>query len=281
VKNTLAVIHAPGATEGQVQMLVRKLRYYLKRYNLPSVTIKINPKMPLQEDDSERSWNTLVLGWGLPFELGWDKWVYEYNLARVAQEFLAFDLFERRRYGGQILYEPRVNAGRYWSRKIQERNLQLFLDGYYVKSVAPYGTKCVLKKRSRENPPSLRSYYILEPGDQEEVEIVRLIFDLFVNHDYSRSKICNLLSAQLVKPPGKSTRWRGRVVKAILENPVYIGANEYRRNIRFNVFPLLGNKSIFFAAQAKIMREPVTRKDVNRMNREYALPFKLRGEEYD
>ena len=275
MRKTLAIIHAPGATENQERMLVQKLRYRLDLHGLSGVTIRIKPKMPFQDDDFNKCWNTVVLGWGLPSDPTWDKWVCEHNPARVAQEFLVFDLFERRRDDGQIPCEPRINAGSYWSRRVKHKNFQLFLDGYYLRPFAPYGMRCVAKKESRESPSRLRSHNVLVPGNQEDIEIVRLIFDLFVNHDSKRTKIANLLSVQSVKPPGKNARWNAGVVKAILENPAYIGANEYRGSIRFNVFPSIINKSIFFEAQAKIAHESFTWKDVRAMNRKYALSSQL------
>jgi hypothetical protein len=275
MRKTLAIIHAPGATEDQKRRLVQKLRYHLDLHGFSGVRIRTNPKMPFQEDDYGKCWNTIVLGWGMPSGPTWAQWVCEHNPARFGQEFLVFDLFERRKNHGKILCEPRINAGSYWGGKIKLKNFQVFLDGYYLKPSAPYGMRRVVKNKAGTSPSRPRPHNVLVPGNQEDIEIVRLIFDLFVNHDSKRTKIANLLNVQSVKPPGKNARWSAGAVRAILENPAYIGANEYGGSIRFNVFPSIVNKSIFFEAQAKIIQESFTRKELHAMNREYVLSSQL------
>ncbi|MFC1535262.1 recombinase family protein, partial [Thermodesulfobacteriota bacterium] len=156
---------------------------------------------------------------------------------------------------GRFLDKPRIGAGKYWGRKVQEGRMKHFLKGYYVQPMPPYGMKRVRKKSSDEKFSRYRSRYILIPGDSEEVQIVRLIFDLFVNHYYNRTDISNLLNAQGAKPPGRKTIWKSNAVSAILKDPVYIGANQHQETIRYNVFPSVLDKFLFFEAQAKIMRE--------------------------
>ena len=101
---------------------------------------------------------------------------------------------------------------------------------------------------------------MLEPGDPEKVEIVRLIFELFVIHDYTLTDICNLLNSQGVKSPLKSNTWKTRVVRTILESEIYIGANEFCGCVKHGVFPSFIDKSIFFEARAKISRNHLTLK---------------------
>jgi len=97
-----------------------------------------------------------------------------------------------------------------------------------------------------------RKRHILKPGESSEIEIVKLIFDLFVNHDYNRTQICNLLNAQRVNAPNKSDLWNPSKILTILKSPMYIGANQYRESIIYNVFPPIIEKSVFFEAQARI-----------------------------
>jgi hypothetical protein len=266
MEDVLAIIHAPGATEGQSKILVSKLRYFLDRFHLERVTIELNPISPLNGPDRNVDLHTLVFGWGLSEKPAWDKLFKIYEVTDLAQEFLVFDLLERRGLNGQKLNEPRINAGRYWGQRVQERNFMLFIDGYYLKSTAPYGMKSVLKKPHNRGQHLTRSHYVLMPGDTGEIEIVNLIFDLFVNHDYSRTQIANLLTAQSVKPPCKRVKWRNRIVKALLEDPAYIGANEFNGSIRYNVFPSLVDRSIFYEAQAKIMRERFSPKNLRALD---------------
>lgn len=275
MEDVLVIIHSPGVTEGQSKILVNKMCYFLERFNIQKAKIELNPALPIKSATDDRTWNTLVIGWGLSAEPAWDELLNEYEIKNLPQEFLAFDLFERRGFDRRRLHEYRVNAGRYWSRKVKERNLMLFIEGYYLKSVAPYGMTRVLRKPSKRKSFLLRSHYVLLPGDADEIEILKLIFDLFVNHDCSPTQISNLLTAQSINPPGKNVRWRTRVIRTFLKDPVYIGANEFKGSIRYNVFPSLIDKSTFYEAQAKIMREPITRKDVHVLNFQYNLSSRL------
>ena len=115
-------------------------------------------------------------------------------------------------------------------------------------------------KKSKQKNRSSRLRYVLEPGDPEKVEIVRLIFELFVIHDYTLTDVCNLLNSQGVKPPLKSNTWKTSVVRTILESEIYIGANEFSGCVKHGVFPSFIDKSIFFEAQAKISRNQLTLK---------------------
>ncbi|MGD9373881.1 MAG: recombinase family protein, partial [Desulfobacterales bacterium] len=158
------------------------------------------------------------------------------------------------------LEPPKINAGKYWSKKTRQNNFKLFLEGYYIKPIAPYAMRRVPIKKSRQKNRSSRWRYVLEPGDPEKVEIVRLIFELFVIHDYSLTDICNLLNSQGVKSPLKCNTWKTRVVRTILESETYIGANEFSGCVKHGVFPSFIDKAVFFEAQAKISRNQLTLK---------------------
>jgi len=255
----LAILYAPNATKRKVGMLLEKLDYYLDRLDLSTPKIIVNPTIPIRNNDKEHWYKTLVVGWGLPKKPQWDEWILKYDLINIARQFLAFDLFERFGINGRVLNEPRVDAGKYWSRKVQEAHLKHFLKGYYVRNVMPYGMKRIAIETPGEKPSDLRAHYVLMPGKPDEVQIIRLIFDLFVNHDYNRTDICNLLNAQGVKPPGQKTIWRSNIVSAILKDPVYIGANHHLKTIRLDVFPSVLDKFMFFEAQAKIFQERIPR----------------------
>jgi len=266
MEDILAIIHAPGESEVQLKILVRKLHYLLDRFDLQKIKIALNPTLPPTLADENIICNLLVFCWGLPIKPVWQRILTEYNILNLAQGFLAIDLFERHDFNGRNLYIPNINAGRYWSQRVQENNIKLFMEGYYLKSTPPYGMRRILKKATRDGLHQKRPHHILQPGDTDKIEIVKLIFDLFVNHDYTHTQIANLLTAQSIKPPGKSHRWQTRTVKTILDNPVYIGANVFKGVIRYNVFNPLIDKSTFYEAQAKIARKQITRKDISTLN---------------
>jgi hypothetical protein len=262
MSRTLALVHAPGVNQAQLNMLVKKLRDFMDQIDFNGTDIHVNPAPIFR---SEKFGNndeiiTLIVGWGLPSKPTWDWWMSEIPLSKTPRQFIGIDLFERNRFDGRELEPPRINAGKYWSRKTRQNNFKLFLEGYYIKPTAPYAMRRVPIKKSKQKNRSSRLRYVLEPGDPQRVEIVRLIFELFVIHDYTLTDICNLLNSQGVKPPLKSNTWKTRVVRTILESEIYIGANEFSGCIKHGVFPSFIDKSIFFEAQAKISRDQLTLK---------------------
>jgi hypothetical protein len=194
---------------------------------------------------------TLIVGWGLPSEPSWNMLFNENFSFESVRHIFAFDLYERERFNGEILNEPQINAGKYWSQKVQQNYYRLFLEGCYIRNNIPYGMKRVPIKNSAILS-SRRIHHTLEPGDPAEIKIVRLIFDLFANHDYNRTEICNLLNAQGIEGKNKSSIWDPRKILTILKTPMYIGANQYGDCITYDVFPSIIDKATFFQAQSKI-----------------------------
>jgi hypothetical protein len=258
----LAIVHAPGVKQAQLNMLVEKFRDFMDQIDLNGTEIQVNPDPLLRSDkyDSKDEINTLIVGWGLSTKPTWGWWMNEITLPDTVRQFIGIDLFERNRFDGRELEPPKINAGKYWSRITRQSNFKLFMEGYYIKPTAPYAMRRVPIKKSKQKNRSSRLRYVLEPGDPEKVEIVRLIFELFVIHDYSLTDICNLLNSQGVKSPLKSNTWKTRIVRTILESDTYIGANEFCGCIKHGVFPSFIDKAVFFEAQAKISRNMLTLK---------------------
>lgn len=62
--------------------------------------------------------------------------------------------------------------------------------------------------------------YVLMPNN--EADVVRYIFDLYVNHNLGYSNICYKLEELGIKPP-KGEQWANTSIFDIVSNPVYIG----------------------------------------------------------
>lgn len=254
---TISILHAPGVSESKTRYLERKLKDFVERMDLGNTEIQVNPPQPLKICDTANSQGgvTLIVAWGLSSLPAWERWLCDNKIPRIVRQFLGIDLFERRGVDGRLLDVPIANAGKYWSRRTRHINLGLFQNGCYINSSTPFGMKRVLNKRKGERAQSTRQYYQLIPGEPEKVEIVRLIFDLFVNSDYSLTSITNLLNAQGIHPPQKSSAaWSTGIVRTVLETWAYIGTNEYCGCHKHDVFASVVDKTIFFEAQAKMAR---------------------------
>ena len=117
------------------------------------------------------------------------------------EEYFEFSLFMSRREYKTI--NRRMQAGRLASVK----------EGNYIGSNAPYGYK---KVHDYEN-----KCYTLEPIP-EEAETVKLMYDLYINHDLGYAKIATHLNNLGIKPKRIDT-WSLATVRAIIENPLYYG----------------------------------------------------------
>jgi DNA invertase Pin-like site-specific DNA recombinase len=87
--------------------------------------------------------------------------------------------------------------------------------GNYIGSVAPYGFNKITVMDGKRKCPTLEE-------NKEEADVVRLIFDLYVNKDMGRTNICNYLDYMGIKPP-KGEHWSPAALKDKLENVHYIG----------------------------------------------------------
>ena len=76
---------------------------------------------------------------------------------------------------------------------------------------------------------------VWEPGDQEEIAIVRRMFELRFKSGYGPSKIARILNDESISCPKRGRwsnvdqKWSMGTVRSILMNPTYIGIRAYNR----------------------------------------------------
>ncbi len=99
---------------------------------------------------------------------------------------------------------------------LQRGRLASVTEGYYIGSVPPFGYQKV------------RAGKRFTLSENEESDIVRLIFELYVQEDLGISEICSRLNAMCIKPR-KNKYWVASSIREILRNPVYIGKIRYDR----------------------------------------------------
>ena len=125
------------------------------------------------------------------------------------EEYFEFGLYMSRREYKTI--NRRLQRGRETSVK----------EGKYVGNIPPFGYKRIKLENSKG--------YSLEP-DLEEVDTVKLIFNLFAYEGLSIGNIVTKLDMMGIKPR-KTEYWSSSTIKDILNNPVYVG------KIRWNARP--------------------------------------------
>ena len=101
-------------------------------------------------------------------------------------------------------------------KKIQNRGRLISVSqGNYIGSIPPYGyDKITIKEGKKEYPTLIEN--------KEQADVVRMIFDMYVNQDMGRTNICHRLDDLGIKPP-KGERWSPAALKDLLANVHYIG----------------------------------------------------------
>ena len=118
------------------------------------------------------------------------------------------DIFERElKRGNEFLeYQKRImNRGRLLSVS----------QGNYIGSIPPYGYDKVWITEGNRKCPTLAE-------NKEQADVVRLIFDLYVNKGLGCQRICNTLEDMKIAPP-KGEYWSPPALKDMLANVHYIG----------------------------------------------------------
>ena len=118
------------------------------------------------------------------------------------------DIFERELKRGNEFLE--------YQKKIMNRGRLLSVSqGNFVGSNPPYGFRVGWVKEGNKKCPVLVEH-------KEEADVVRMIFDMYVNQDMGRVNICHTLDNLGIKPP-RGEKWSQGTLKDMLENVHYIG----------------------------------------------------------
>lgn len=124
------------------------------------------------------------------------------------------DMFERELKRGNEFLE--------YQKKIMNRGRLLSVSqGNYIGSIPPYGYEKTTIRDGKRKCPTLKI-------KEDEANIVRIIFDMYVNKNMGYKKIADYLDENGVTPP-KGERWSPNAIKDILINIHYIGKVKWNR----------------------------------------------------
>ena len=105
--------------------------------------------------------------------------------------------------------------------------LQSVSEGNYLGTYPPYGFNKIKVKDGKKECPTLEE-------NKEQADVVRLIFDLYVNKDMGRTRICHYLDEMKIKPP-RGEYWSPPAMKDMLENVHYIGKVKWNWRKTLNI----------------------------------------------
>lgn len=105
------------------------------------------------------------------------------------------------------------------SIRVKTKHLQMIEDGQYRGGLVPYGYRLEqLGRMNKKNKP-VPDLVI----DQDEAAIVREIFHLLVNKGYGTVRAAKYLNDKGIKTKRNKGPWRGTAIRALIDNPIYIG----------------------------------------------------------
>ena len=118
------------------------------------------------------------------------------------------DAFERELKRGNEFLE--------YTKKIMSRGtMRSVSEGNFVGSKPPYGYDKAWITEGKRKCPTLSI-------NEEQANVVRMIFDMYVNQDLGRPTICYRLDDMGIKPP-KGEKWSPATMKDLLSNVHYLG----------------------------------------------------------
>ena len=129
---------------------------------------------------------------------------FTYNLADEYNR----DIFERELKRGNEFLE--------YQKKIMNRGRLLSVSqGNYIASHPPYGYDRTVVMEGKKKCPTLKI-------NEDQANVVRMVFDMYVNQNMGRINICHKLDSLGIKPL-HSKYWSNSYLKDMLQNQHYIG----------------------------------------------------------
>lgn len=152
--------------------------------------------------------------------------VFKYTKTLVITPYRVYDLRDEYDWDAFERELKRGNDYLEYTKKILNRGRLLSVSqGNYVGNVPPYGYDKDWVMDGKRKCPTLKI-------NEEQAEVVRMIFDMYVNKDMGATNICHYLDGLGIKPP-RGEHWSPPAVTKMLDNIHYIG--KVRWNFRKTV----------------------------------------------
>ncbi|SKC61633.1 recombinase family protein [Maledivibacter halophilus] len=101
-------------------------------------------------------------------------------------------------------------------KRLQRGRLKSLEEGNYISPYAPYG----YDKKDKT--------LVI---NEDEANVVRLIFDLYVNHGYGDTKVARYLEDKKISNKHGNTAWDKTTIRKMIQNPVYIGKVAWNKRV--------------------------------------------------
>lgn len=142
--------------------------------------------------------------------------LFKFSSTLIITPYRIYDLRDQYDWDAFEMELRRGNDYLNYYKNIQKRGRLLSLAaGNFLGSVAPYGYEKIKVREGKKDCPTLK----INP---EQADVVRMIFDMYVNQDATRYTICKHLENLNIKPL-KGEHWSPDTIIDILSNIHYIG----------------------------------------------------------
>lgn len=149
-------------------------------------------------------------------EIGKLSKIFRYTNTLVITPTMSFDIaneYERDMFEREL---KRGNEFLEYTKKLLRRGRELSVkSGNYVCSRPVYGYDKITITDGKRKCPTLAI-------NEEQANIVRMIFDWYINENIGTQVIADRLNDLTITPP-QASRWSSDSIRTIVENPVYIG----------------------------------------------------------
>ena len=149
-------------------------------------------------------------------EIGRLSKIFRYTRTRVITPMMTFDIaneYERDMFEREL---KRGNEYLEYTKKLLSRGRELSVkSGNYIGSRPVYGYDKIIIMDGKRKCPTLAI-------NEEQANVVRSIFDWYVNENIGTQTVADRLNEFGITPP-QASKWTPDTIRKIVENPIYIG----------------------------------------------------------
>lgn len=103
--------------------------------------------------------------------------------------------------------------------RVKTKHTQMVQDGLYRGGLVAYGYRLEHQGRTNKKNKPVKDLVI----DEDEAIIVKQIFSLLADEGYGTNRVAQYLNDKGIKTKRGTTLWRGTSIRALIDNPIYIG----------------------------------------------------------
>ena len=147
---------------------------------------------------------------------------FKFTDTKILTPMKTYDLHDR--FDEKFFKDELMRGSEYleYTKEILNRGrLASVAEGWYIGSIPPYGYDKIMIREGHKDRPTLKI-------NEEEANVVRMIFDMFTNQNIAPYSIALKLEAMGVVPR-KAKTFSQATIKDILINPHYIGKVTWNR----------------------------------------------------